>query len=194
MCQCELTKFFAELTEFAQKLSEFSSEPCSTLETVLRPCPRILLKSPRSSGKFSQRLRVASGACWVLLLSGTKNWLREHFVPDWALARCRPVLRGAYSLQPQQRFEWLMALRFESFDLKSGKSRWGLDEWGLKALVHKFPRLPTIVAFCDESSPRSYCPKGHKCTQLQSIVHKSPIVAVSPHLRVPIDTFPMRSL
>ena len=47
----------------------------------------------------------------------------------------------------------------------SGKSKWGLSKWGLNVLVHKRPRLPTIVAILRRKFPLERGPKWpQKCT------------------------------
>ena len=49
--------------------------------------------------------------------------------------------------------------------LGSGKSKWGLSKWGLKALVHNCPRLPTIVVTLRRKLPLERGPKRpQKCT------------------------------
>ena len=66
----------------------------------------------------------------------------------------------------------------------------GALKWGLRVLVFNCPQLPTVVIILQRKFPSQKGPKGHKSAQLQTIVRKLPRVALSPHLRAPIWTFP----
>ena len=52
----------------------------------------------------------------------------------------------------------------------SGKSKWGLSKWGLKALVHNCPQSPTIVVILQLKFPLERGPKKatkvHNCRRL----------------------------
>ena len=63
--------------------------------------------------------------------------------------------------------------------LFSGKSKWGLNKWGLKVLVHNCPRLPTIVVILRRKFPLERGPKVH------TIVDNCVPPFESPHLDVP---------
>ena len=86
---------------------------------------------------------------------------------------------------------WRSRLKIFKRDWKSqarlsGKSKGGVRKWGLKvlAICHDCLRL---VSFCDESPLRKGPQKAQKCTIVDDCARKLQRVALSPHLRDPIQ-------
>ena len=78
---------------------------------------------------------------------------------------------------------------YESYEVilhLSRKSKWGLNKWGLKVLVHNCPRLPTIVVILRRKFPLKKRPRSpQKCSIIDDCVHELQRVALSPHLDFP---------